>query len=255
MLSLRAVSSSFVCNVPDSRFTFLPNPNSSPPPVVRCVYSQNPQFNSWCPLKPVPGARPFSCSAVAANRHGTTAVAPATKLQRIVEEFQSLTDPVDRVKKLLHYAEFLPPFDDSLKTADNRVPGCTAQVWLRVELDRDNRLRFSADSDSEITKGFCSCLIRVLDGATPEQVLAVKTEDLGALSVIRVNGEKSVYSSSRGNTWYNVLMSMQKMTKALVAEREGRPRGEPFPSLIVTANGMQAKGSYAEAQVKFYLYI
>lgn len=38
-----------------------------------------------------------------------------------------------------------------------------------------------------------------------------------------------------------------------MAEREGRPRGEPFPSLIVSADGIQAKGSYAEAQVELLL--
>lgn len=159
---------------------------------------------------------------------------------------------MDRVKRLLHYAELLPLFRDSLKSTNSRVPGCTAQVWLHVELDDDNRLRFLADSDSEITKGFCACLVWVLDGATPDEVLAVKTEDLGALSVVGLNGRRGG-SRSRANTWHNVLMSMQKRAKGLVAEREGRPRGEPFPSLIVTADGIQAKGSYAEAQVELLL--
>lgn len=72
------------------------------------------------------------------------------------------------------------------------MPGCTAQVWLHVELDDDNKSRFLADSDSEITKGFCACLVWVLDGATPEEVLAVKTEDLGALSVVGLNGRRGM---------------------------------------------------------------
>lgn len=120
-------------------------------------------------------------------------------------------------------------------------------------MDGENRLRFSADSDSEITKGFCACLVWALDGATAEEVLAAKTEDFGALSVAGLNGRRGGNSSNRANTWHNVLMSMQKRTKGLVAEREGRPRGEPFPSLIVTADGVEAKGSYAEAQVGFLL--
>lgn len=128
------------------------------------------------------------------------------------------------------------------------MPGCTAQVWLHVRLDGENKVRFFADSDSEITKGFCACLVWILDGAAPEEVLAMKTEDLGALNVMGLNG-KGVSSSSRVNTWHNVLMSMQKRTKALVAEMEGRMRSEPFPSLVITAEGISAKGSYAEAQV------
>lgn len=128
------------------------------------------------------------------------------------------------------------------------MPGCTAQVWLYVEMDGENRLRFMAKSDSEITRGFCACLVWMLDGATVEEVLDVKTEDLGPLSVVGFNGKKT--TSSRVNTWHNVLMSMQKRTKGLVAEREGRPRGEPFPSLIINADGIQAIGSFAKAQVK-----
>ncbi|KAL6524540.1 hypothetical protein OROHE_016211 [Orobanche hederae] len=257
-LSTRAVSSSFSCNSPNPKFTRVSSPKpASSPPIVRCVSSRNPHLNS---LKPI-SRTPFSCSAVTSYHPNTTGSDNLTaasadakaKLQLLIQEFQSLTDPVDRVKKLLYYAELLPQFEDSLKTTASRVPGCTAQVWLHVELDDDNRVRFLADSDSEITKGFCSCLVRVLDGATPEEVLAVKTEDLGALSVVGLNERRSGYSSSRANTWHNVLMSIQKRTKALVAEREGRPRGELFPSLIISAEGIQAKGSYAEAQARFLL--
>ncbi|KAG8378747.1 hypothetical protein BUALT_Bualt07G0017300 [Buddleja alternifolia] len=256
-LSMRAVSSSFFSNSPNPNFTHSSNPKPLSPPIIRCIHFQTPHLNSFKPISKTP---PFSCSAVTSHHPNTSgsdnltasaAAATKTKLHILIREFQSFTEPVDRVKRLLHYAELLPPFDDSLKITENRVPGCTAQVWLNVELGNDNKLRFLADSDSEITKGFCACLVWVLNGATPEEVLAIKTEDLGALSVVGLNGRRGGYSSSRANTWHNVLMSMQKRTKALVAERKGHPRGEAFPSLIVSAEGIQAKGSYAEAQARF----
>ncbi|KAJ4843247.1 hypothetical protein Tsubulata_050848 [Turnera subulata] len=105
-------------------------------------------------------------------------------------------------------------------------------------------MRFWADSDSEVTHGFCACLIWVLDGAAPEEVLQVKTEDLAALNVGVPGGE-----ISRVDTWHNVLVSMQKRTQMLVAEREGNKPFDPFPSLIVTVEGIEVKESYAEAQV------
>lgn len=117
-------------------------------------------------------------------------------------------------------------------------------MWLEANLDEDGRMRFWADSDSEITRGYCSCLIWLLDGATPSEVLMMKTEDLAVLSVGLPSSGRS-----RVNTWQNVLISMQKRTKAFLAKREGKAPYEPFPSLIVNANGIQAKGSYAEAQV------
>lgn len=197
----------------------------------------------------------FSCSAVTSftsHQLDVSAGSYKAKLQLLTADFQSLQEPIDRVKRLLNYASSCPSMEESLKTLENRVPGCTAQVWLHVMMDDEGRIWFSADSDSEITKGFCACLIAVLDGTTAEEVLELKTEDLAALNVLGFNGRGGLPSTpSRVNTWHNVLVSMQKRTKVLVAEREGRPPGELFPSLVITADGIQAKGSYAEAQARF----
>lgn len=258
-LAMRAVSSSLFYNSPKPKFNHLSNPVRNP--VIRCIYTRNPCFNSCFSLKPT-SITPFSCSAVTSHHLGSdnlataeaataTGTATEARLHLLIQEFESLFEPVDRVKKLLQYGNLLPPFEQSLKITENRVPGCTAQVWLHVSLGNDNKVRFLADSDSEITKGFCACLVWLLDGAEPGEVLALKTEDLEAINVMGLNGKRFSSTKSRANTWHNVLVSLQKRTKALVAEREGRPRGEPFPSLIVDADGIQAKGSYAEAQARF----
>ena len=115
-------------------------------------------------------------------------------------------------------------------------------------MDENGRMHFSADSDSEITRGFCSCLIAVLDGATPDEVMGMKLEDLGELNIIgRATGGKTV---SRVNTWHNVLLSMQKRTRAIVGNANGQAPVDPFPSLVINVDGIQPKGSYAEAQVR-----
>jgi len=168
----------------------------------------------------------------------------SSRLERVISEFLALTDPVDRVKHLIGYTKVLPPLAESKRTARNRVMGCTAQVWVDASMDETGRVRFWADSDSEVTRGFCGCLVWILDGATPEEVLKLTTEDLAALNVGGMGK-----AMSRANTWYNVLISMQKKTKALVAEKEGKAPSETFPSLIITADGITAKGSYAQAQV------
>ena len=54
--------------------------------------------------------------------------------------------------------------------------GCTSRVWLDAQLDSHGNMRFLADSDSNVTGGFCSCLISLLDGVAPEEVLSVTTE-------------------------------------------------------------------------------
>ncbi|XP_042379157.1 quinolinate synthase, chloroplastic-like [Zingiber officinale] len=205
------------------------------PLAVRCLHTPN----------PIPAA-PRPCSAVAYDR-----AAPPTpvghRLGLLVDEFRSLPESLDRVKRLLACASSLPAFPESDRVPANRVMGCTAQVWLSVAMDGLGRMRFAADSDSEITKGFCACLISVLDGALPEEVLGMTPDDFGDLNVVGL----SVRAPSRVNTWHNLLISMQKRTKALIAKEEGRPPVEPFPSLIIGADGIEAKGSYAEAQAMF----
>lgn len=139
----------------------------------------------------------------------------ARKVQCLIAEFKSLKEPIDRVKTLLHYATLLPFLDESIRSEENKVPGCTAQVWLEVKMDFEGFMRFRVDSDSEITKGFASCLIWLLDGAAPEEVVAVKAEDLAEMNV------GILPANSRVNTWNTVLISMQKRTIALVEQRFG----------------------------------
>ncbi|KAH9720491.1 Quinolinate synthase [Citrus sinensis] len=223
--------------------------------------NKNPNFNSKKPFfNPRSAARFFSKPLISLQSSGPTSQNPLPssfsysavtettdllpcKLHQLISEFQSLPEQLDRLNRLLHYSTLLPRLPDSSRVDSNRVMGCTARVWLEATLDQDNKMRFRADSDSEITRGFCYCLVSVFDGAAPEEVLRVKTEDLAALNVSLVGRERS-----RVNTWHNVFVSMQKRTKALVAERQGQKPFEPFPSLIVTKDGLQAKGSYAEAQ-------
>ncbi|MBA0757228.1 hypothetical protein Gotri_020338, partial [Gossypium trilobum] len=45
-----------------------------------------------------------------------TSYLPPRKLSTLVAEFQSLLEPLDRVKRLLHYASLLPPLPASSRT-------------------------------------------------------------------------------------------------------------------------------------------
>lgn len=44
---------------------------------------------------------------------------------------------------------------------------------MHAELDANGRIQFSADSDSEITRGLAAVLVSGLSGLTPSQVLEV----------------------------------------------------------------------------------
>ncbi|OIV97501.1 hypothetical protein TanjilG_11025 [Lupinus angustifolius] len=78
-------------------------------------------------------------------------------------------------------------------------------------MDEEGRMRFKADSDSEIAKGYCWCLVWMLDGSEPKEVLMVEKEDLTNMNV-----GLNIKAHSRVNTWQNMLFSMQKATKDIM---------------------------------------
>lgn len=80
-------------------------------------------------------------------------------------------------------------------------------------MDELGRMRFLADSDSEIMKGFLSCLIKLVDGEFPEVVLQLKMEDLEVMN-IGLYGR----ANSRANAWNNVLVNMKKRTQVLAKD-------------------------------------
>ncbi|KAK4423890.1 SufE-like protein 2, chloroplastic [Sesamum alatum] len=213
------------------------------PSYIQRISAQNPPFLRFVfdPTSRKPIRQRFSLSCLTINQQPVVQIPSVSeKVQNLGFEFKSLAEPIDRVKRLLHYAALLPPFDESLRTQENRVFGCTAQVWLEVKMDGNGVMRFRADSDSEITKGFSSCLVWLLDGAEAEEVLSVKIDDL-----VEMNVGLPSRGKSRVNTWHNMLISMQRRTKDLVEERSRRKLQslEAFSSLVAVI------GSCKENQV------
>ncbi|KAL5206417.1 hypothetical protein ABZP36_034626 [Zizania latifolia] len=171
-------------------------------------------------------------------------VDPRLRLRRLAEEFRAVPEAY-RARRLLAYAAALPRLGDADRVAANRVMGCVAQVWLVGRCDGAGRMKFAADSDSELSRGYCACLVSALDGARPEEVLDVDPADLAPLGV-------AAGTRSRASTWHNVLVGMQKRARAAIAAREGRSPAGPFPSLVIGRDGaVRAQGSYAEAQAMF----
>ena len=89
----------------------------------------------------------------------------------IIEEFDGLTDWMDRYAYIIDLGNTLPEFPDSLKTPQNLIEGCQSRVWIDAREDQDGKLVFEADSDALIVKGIVALLLRVLSGHTPREIL------------------------------------------------------------------------------------
>ena len=89
----------------------------------------------------------------------------------IISEFSLLDGDMEMtVFYIMELGQKLPDMPESDKTEENIVKGCQSKVWLTAKLEND-RIYFSADSNTAITKGLVYLLVRVFNGQTPENIL------------------------------------------------------------------------------------
>jgi cysteine desulfuration protein SufE len=89
----------------------------------------------------------------------------------IIYEFSLLDSDMEMtVFYIMELGQKLRPMEESDKTEDNIVKGCQSKVWLTAKID-DGRVFFSGDSNTAITKGLVSLLIRIFNGQSPETIL------------------------------------------------------------------------------------
>ncbi len=101
-------------------------------------------------------------------------------LQRLVDTFEFLNNWEDRYQLLIDLGEDLPPFPEEERTEDNRVEGCTSNVWLVSETGEEQppRLHFQADGDAFIVKGLVAILMKTYSGKTAQEILELCIEGL-----------------------------------------------------------------------------
>ena len=94
--------------------------------------------------------------------------------QNIIEDFEILEDDYEMtLNYLMELGEKLEEYEEKNKTDENIVKGCQSKVWLSYDL-KDGKLFFSGDSNTSITKGLLSLLIKVFSGQTPKDILDTK---------------------------------------------------------------------------------
>lgn len=124
------------------------------------------------------------------------------KQDELIEEFEFLTDWVDKYEQIIQIGKELPLIDEKYKEDKFLITGCQSRVWLHPELT-EGKLFFAADSDAIISKGLVSLIVKVLNGHTPEEI---QHADLYFIDKI---GLKEHLSPTRSNG----LLSMVKQIK------------------------------------------
>jgi cysteine desulfuration protein SufE len=90
----------------------------------------------------------------------------------IINEFSLLDGDMEMtVLYLMELGQKLPEFPESEKSDDNIVKGCQSKVWLTAN-QKENKIYFLADSNTAITKGLASLLVRIFSGQPSPEILS-----------------------------------------------------------------------------------
>ena len=108
----------------------------------------------------------------------------------IIEEFSLLGNDKENILfYIMELGQKLESLDDHHKVEDNIIKGCQSKVWLITKLE-DDRLYFYSDSNTEITKGLISLLIRVLSGQKLDDIINSQLYFIERIGMFKVIGSQ-----------------------------------------------------------------
>jgi len=128
--------------------------------------------------------------------------------KEIIEDFNIFDDPMDKYEHIIDEGNELEPLEEKYKIDDNLVKGCQSKVWL-IASKKEDKIYFQADSNTVITKGVVSLLVKVLSGNTSEFIVNNNLEFLSEI------GLQDMLSSQRANGLQSMINLMKKHAQDL----------------------------------------
>jgi cysteine desulfuration protein SufE len=132
--------------------------------------------------------------------------------QEIIDDFSLFESGNDKNFYLMDLGEKLNPLDAKYKIDENKIKGCQSQVWL-ISYAEEGKILFEADSDSDITKGLISILIRILSNHSFDEVIKFNLNDF--MSRVQLN---SFITQRRSNGFLSMVERMKKDALAYKAK-------------------------------------
>lgn len=121
----------------------------------------------------------------------------------IVSEFEILGD--DKESTIFYIMELgagMEHFPEEEKKEENIIKGCQSKVWL-IASEQDGKINFKADSNTDITKGLISLLLRVLNNRKPEEILQAELDFVNRI------GMGSIIGSQRSNGFASMIKQIK----------------------------------------------
>lgn len=153
------------------------------------------------------------------------------RLASAAQELSSAAPGMDRARALLQLASKLPRLPESERIRENRVMGCTSQVWVSSRVDQaSGQMHFVGDSDSEISRALAALLCSGLSGLTPQEISEVDPAAL--LAALGLGAAAAIPVPSRSSGAMNVLETILKRARIAAKVRSSHlpPSCKPIGS-------------------------
>ena len=132
----------------------------------------------------------------------------------IISEFSLLDGDMEMtVFYIMELGQKLPDMNEELKSEDNIVKGCQSKVWMTARME-DGKIFFEADSNTAITKGLVSLLIRIFNGQPPEDILSTDLYFMHKIGMERFIG------TQRSNGFASMIKQMKLYALAFKTQKE-----------------------------------
>ncbi|UZD23015.1 SufE family protein [Algoriphagus halophytocola] len=131
----------------------------------------------------------------------------------IVSEFEILGD--DKESTIYYIMEIggsLEEFPENERIEENTIKGCQSKVWL-IANEESGKIHFQADSNTDITKGLISLLLRVLNYRSPEEIIKAD------LNFVERIGMGSIIGSQRSNGFASMIKQIKLYALAIQSKQ------------------------------------
>lgn len=108
----------------------------------------------------------------------------------IIDEFSILGDDMEStIFYIMELGNKLEPLDEKYKIEANLIRGCQSKVWLQADV-KDHKLILRADSNTDITRGLISLLIRTLSGQNLDAIIQADLYFIDKIGMHKVIGSQ-----------------------------------------------------------------
>tara|TARA_B100001778_G_C18465737_1_gene573359 strand:- start:405 stop:815 length:411 start_codon:yes stop_codon:yes gene_type:complete len=125
----------------------------------------------------------------------------------LIDDFSLFDDWEDKYAYIIDLGKQLAPMNEDLKVQENKVHGCTSQVWMVLGL-KDDHMTITADSDAHIVRGLIALLVRIFEQLPIQHAANLDMQDL-----FHHLGLHQHLSPNRSNGFFAMVKKIQEFAQ------------------------------------------